>query len=110
MKILRPIWQRAHLDAVSGGGWKPPEPAARMAALRSAGFQPAGSGLFQSPVANQHLDTRSRCVLWQWKWRLAIAIYIFTVAALPKNINAHGDLEIRIAAATRKINAATNNL
>jgi hypothetical protein len=39
-----------HLDTVlEPGGWKPPEPAARMAALRSARFQRAGRGIFQMP-------------------------------------------------------------
>ena len=39
------------LDTVFGtGSWKPPEPAVKLAALRSAGFQPAGSGGFQLPV------------------------------------------------------------
>jgi hypothetical protein len=49
-----------HLDTGLGtGGWKPPEPAARMAALRSAGFSACGLG---------HLpDARSQT---RWKDRV----------------------------------------
>jgi hypothetical protein len=48
-----PFGQHA-LDTVLGtGGWKPSEPAARMAALRSARCQRAGGGIFQMPGASQ---------------------------------------------------------
>src|SRR5579859_1452394 len=47
------------------GGWKPPGPASRMAALRSAGFQPASSGIFQMPASSEQYSVKavSRCVL-----------------------------------------------
>ena len=45
---------------VATGGWNRPNRQPKMAALRSAGFQPAGSGLFQSPVENRR-ETVSRC-------------------------------------------------
>jgi hypothetical protein len=53
---------RAQLDAVlNTGGWKPPEPAARMAALRSARFQRAGFGIFQMPGTGRPLAAGQNC-------------------------------------------------